>query len=142
MGRSVRTITVDPDSAGAKIMFIIGLLLIALSVYLFVQKKQKLDRLPTTEAVILETEQRGKRSGDATYTLIEYEVDGQTYTHRFNSYSFFQDKGAHMTVAYDRDDPTEVYETGFRGHLYSFLAAIFGLAFMTPIRPFRWFKGS
>ena len=51
MSRSIR-ITVDPDSAGAKIRCIIGLLLIALSVYLFVQKKQRLDQLPTTEAVI------------------------------------------------------------------------------------------
>ena len=137
---SRRSIIIDPDSIAAKILFVVGLLLIGLSVFLFIQKKQELDGLPTVEAVIVDTHSSGKRNNGDSYTIVEYEVRGQTYTYRFNSYSAFRDKGERITVAYNGDDPSEVYETGFFAYMIPLLAAIFGLAFMSVIRPFRWMR--
>lgn len=132
MSYRTRGKTIDPGSTIARIMFVVGLLLIGLAVFLFVQKKQKLDQFPTTEAVILDTHSGGKHSTGDSYTDIEYKVGGQTYTHRFNDYVFYQSKGGHMTVAYNSDDPNEVYETGLMGYIIPLITAVFGLAFLMP----------
>ncbi|MBQ1411519.1 MAG: DUF3592 domain-containing protein [Oscillospiraceae bacterium] len=140
MSRSSRSKTIQPNSITAKLMFVVGLLLIGLAVFLFVQEKQKLDRLPTTEAVVLDTHSGGKHSSNS-YTDIEYKVGGQTYTHRFNGYVFFQSKGSRITVAYNSDDPNEVYETGFMGHPVPFAIAFVGWACLCPFRPIKRLKG-
>lgn len=127
-----RNKAINPNSPAAKILFVVGLLLIGLAVFLFVQKKQKLDQFLTTEAVIQDTHSGGKHSTGDSYTDIEYKVGGQTYTHRFNDDVFYQSKGGHMTVAYNSDDPNEVYETGLMGYIIPLITAVFGLAFLMP----------
>ena len=106
--------------------FCVGLLLAILAAVLYVRKSRELDRLPTVEALILETQ-----GGEANvYTLVEYEVGGQSYVHRFPSYSSERKAGDRMTIAYNGDYPNEAYEIGAESYVGALIAAIFsGVAF-------------
>lgn len=127
MKQNTTSISMVTNGPVAVVLFIVGVLLLALSVFLFLNKRTQLRSLHTTEALVIDA-YCGADEDDFSYTVVEYQVGGETYVNTFNSYVAGREEGSHTTVAYDPDDPTKVYETGFMGYLIPFLAALFGLA--------------
>ena len=120
-----RRVYIDPESGKGKafslLWFFLAILLLVLAVFLFFRKSDELRELPTAEAQVLAAE-HGKYD---SYTVVEYEVDGKTYTHTFDSYSIFRREGKRITVAYEPEDPEKIYELGFMGYFAPILA-VFG----------------
>ena len=134
-------VRIDPDSRKGRFLsvlwFALGVLLLILAVFLFLKKNEKLRELPTAEALVLAVEHNKYES----YTVVEYEVDGTAYIHTFDSYSIFRREGRRITVAYEPEDPEQIFEVGFMGYFASILAAFGGLVLLLisggPRRVFR-----
>ena len=118
---------IGSNSLVTTILFIVGLLLLALSAFLFFSKRAQLRSLHTTEALVLAAHS-SKNDSDSPYTVVRYQVGDETYEHTFSSYVAGRGEGSRTTVAYDPDDPTQVYETGFAGYMVAIFPAFFGLA--------------
>lgn len=119
--------TIDPNSPAAKMLFVAGLMILTLAGYLCVRKAELIRSLPTVEALVTAAHSSTSDS-DSAYTVVEYEVAGEVYTHTFSSYVIGREAGSHMTVAYNGDYPERVYETGFAAYIVPILLAFFGMA--------------
>ena len=72
-------------------------------------------------------------------------MDGKSYTHTFDSYSIFRREGKRITVAYEPEDPEQIYEAGFMGYFAAILAAFGAVVLLIisggPRRVFRILGG-
>lgn len=111
------------------VFMFIGLAVIALGIYLFVDNRAFMEGAEKTEAIITQIDTRQDSDGDEHHTVyVEFEVDGRSYSGDLGFYTSSMRRGKAVTVYYDPDDPGY-----FRGSGSSFLGifvSAFGLVFI------------
>ncbi|MBQ7981299.1 MAG: DUF3592 domain-containing protein [Oscillospiraceae bacterium] len=113
------------------VFFLVGILLIIVSVVTYVGNKQFAANAETTMATITDIDTYRTRSNGKTKTrhnvYIKYEVDGKTYNRELNYYTSSMYEGKEIEVMYNPDNPADARaEDSFASIILVFMGLIFG----------------
>ncbi|MBQ8175451.1 MAG: DUF3592 domain-containing protein [Oscillospiraceae bacterium] len=113
------------------VFFLVGVLLVIVSIITFVGNKQFEANAETVMATITEIDTYRTRSNGKTKThhnvFIEYEIDGKTYNRELNYYTASMYEGKEIEVMYNPDNPADARANDdFAWIILVFMGLIFG----------------